>query len=364
MRKKALLILPLLLLIIINPATAFAMHKPEVVKWQLIYLTGNPACSNYDYQMTNTYDEITEKYMAWYKLENSKLDPKCVAERTFSKDSVPSDLDLLIFVYERSLGRSDLNSNQVGGVFFHAGGDKSTNHVILFCDCPNFDFSDPVWILSHELSHFILYYKGYGPDIVEDMIHNIDSKYDFCVETHQPDLCKDIKGYLRIDSQAYNRVVMIPYLSEDDDLVNNLPSVNFMQKYVTNFWMDGKISDEDYLTVMGYDIEHLKGTSMQASDAYFDTQKKFFTDGPKDKKMQVMLHEGEVSLKQEQVDKVLANVPSKFLEVKEVEDDGKVISLPEWYKNTASMWLDRKITDNEYFTGMDYLFKMVKRNLE
>ena len=364
MRKIAFFVLPLLLLLIVNPNSAFAIHKPEVVKWQLVYLTGNPACSNYDFQMTNAYDEITEKYMAWYKLENLKLDPKCVSERLFSKDRISQNLDLIILIYERSIGRSDLNSNQVGGVYFHAGGDKETNHVIILCDCPNFDYSDPVWILSHELSHFILYYRGYGPDVVEDMIHNIDTKYDVCVETHKPELCKDIKGYLRIDSQAYNRVVMIPYLTEEDEKKHYLPSLYFMQKHVTDFWMDGKISDEDYLTVMGYDIEHLKGTSMKASDAYFDSPKKFFTDGPKDKKMNIMLHDGESRIRQDQVDKILSNVPTKFFKEKEIVDDEKTIDIPEWYKNIAVMWLDRKITDEEYFNGMDYLYKMSKRSFE
>ena len=43
---------------------SFATHFSEDTKWQLVYVTDTPACSNYDYQSTIKYDELTEKYFA------------------------------------------------------------------------------------------------------------------------------------------------------------------------------------------------------------------------------------------------------------------------------------------------------------
>jgi hypothetical protein len=53
---------------------AYATHFSEDTTWQLVYLTDTQVCSNYDYQMTNKYDEITEKYFGLYEFENTKYD--------------------------------------------------------------------------------------------------------------------------------------------------------------------------------------------------------------------------------------------------------------------------------------------------
>ena len=51
---------------------AFAHHLSDEMIWQLVVITSKPACSNSDYQMMNKFDEITEKYLDMYQLENEK----------------------------------------------------------------------------------------------------------------------------------------------------------------------------------------------------------------------------------------------------------------------------------------------------
>jgi hypothetical protein len=73
---------------------AYATHFSEDTKWQLVYLTDTQVCSNYDYQMTQKYDEITEKYLGLYEFDNTKYEPLCM--NNFKYDALyefPQDLD-------------------------------------------------------------------------------------------------------------------------------------------------------------------------------------------------------------------------------------------------------------------------------
>ena len=329
---------------------AFGFIPNEPIKWQLIYVTGKPSCSNYDYQMTNGYRQITNGYLKMYQVENTYYFSECVSYEKYDRDKIPSDLDLLILVYDRDLGRAELNENGVGGVYYHIGTDKSKNHTIIFCDCPNFDYSDPVWILTHELSHFVLYYRGYGPDIVENHVHTIDSKYDYCVESHKPELCKDIKAYLRVEDQAYSRVVMAPYIPKTDEKSSNMPEAVTILKQVTDLWLEGKIDDADYLKVLGYDTEASDIAKQKSGEPYFESSKKIFTDGPKERKHNIMLHDGESWLSDEQIQTILSRVPFDNVVQANQTITNNTIDLPDSFEITAGQWLDRKIKNDEFFS--------------
>jgi len=205
--------------------------------------------------MVQKYNEITEKYLDLYGLENSQYEPECYTEISFAEEyEKPSDLDLLILVYDRDKGRVELHSLNTGGLYIHQGNDSSTNHTVIICDCPNFKYSDPVWILSHELSHFVLNYLGFDLDIVEKEIHGLDYKFDSCVEGVYDKLCSTIKT--TIETQRSDWVVMIPYepaigkdpplpLIEKVSLESPMQTTMIIE--ITNWWLDGEISDENYI---------------------------------------------------------------------------------------------------------------------
>ncbi len=352
-----------ILFLIITPPLSYANLPQDSIKWQLIYITGKPACSNYDYQMTNSYRQITNGYLKMYEVDNSFYYSECLSEKKYDDYKIPSDVDLLILVYERGLGRAELNANGVGGVYYHLGSDKTKNHSIIFCDCPNFDYSDPAWILTHELSHFVLYYRGYGPDIVENHVHEVDTKYDYCVEAHKPKLCKDIKAYLRIEDQAYNRVVMAPYLPKADEKSKsdtNLPEVIAIQKQITDLWLEGKIDDSDYLKVLGYDTESPYISKQKSSESYFERSKTIFTDGPKENKQNVRYHDGEQWLTDSQIQTILSRIPfDEKAESNPTTFNNKTIDLPDSFETYARQWLDRKINNNEFFISLSETIKNV-----
>ncbi len=250
----------------IPPSASFA-YTSEEATWQLVVISSEPACSGYHHYMVEKYNEITQEYLNLYKLFHGSYQPECFTEDDFIEEyTKPYDLDLLILVFDKEKGIADLHAHNTGGVYIHQGNDLSTNHNIIICDCPNFKYSDPVWILSHELSHFVLNYLGFDLDEVEDEIHDIDYKFDRCVEEEYDSLCSTIKT--RIETSRAFWTVMIPYelaIGKDppEPLVQNVslesPYQSVMIKEITNWWLEGEISDENY-------IKSLKILSGKADD--------------------------------------------------------------------------------------------------
>jgi len=239
---------------VILPTQSFAYTQEEAT-WQLVVISSEPACSGYHYYMVEKYSEITKEYLDLYKLFHGSYQPECFTEEDFIEEyTKPHDLDLLILVFDEEKGMTDLHTHNTGGVYIHQGNDLSTNHNVIICDCPNFKYSDSVWILSHELSHFVLNYLGFDLAETEDEIHGIDYKYDRCVEEEYTSLCSTIKT--KIETNQAFWTVMIPYGPAIDKeppapLVQKVslksPYQTAMIKEITNWWHDGEISDENYI---------------------------------------------------------------------------------------------------------------------
>ena len=198
----------IILLVPLNSQKSYATHLSDDTKWQLVYLTHNPVCSNYDFQSVSKYTEITERYLESYQFPNSNYDSICTTPGKLSNDyNIPTDLDLLIIMLDNDLGEEKLNSVKLGGLYAHSGLDKNLNHVIIACDCSNFSYSDPVWTLSHELSHFVLYSLNYDSDVIETLVHTYDNTYDKCRESYTSE-CSTVVEKMRVDTSAYSYSVM------------------------------------------------------------------------------------------------------------------------------------------------------------
>src|SRR3989304_924125 len=81
-KKGIFIIFPIIIaLILVSSAVpSFAVHQSEKLTWQLVMISSYPACSNYHYQMTERYNEITQSYFGLYQLENTNFKPICMIE--------------------------------------------------------------------------------------------------------------------------------------------------------------------------------------------------------------------------------------------------------------------------------------------
>lgn len=337
-----------------NNSVAASDDKSQKTTWQLIFISPYGGCTNYQYQMANFYNEVTSKYFELYKFPNANYQPICMPDEKYSKYQVPDDIDLLILVYDYEIGRKDLNNNDLGGVYVHTGADKLKNHTIVFCDCANFKFSDPTWILSHELSHFILYYLGYDKTVVEDKIHAMDKKYDYCTEVHYDNTCTDVRVHLRGSQYFSYATVMAPYypaigkslVIAGDEKIQVSPHVVDIQREVTKWWLDGKINDTEYSKVLGYSVDEQSG--MAKTEDYSSADESIvFPDGPDGKEVNETYHDIAKVWDKKEISTVFARIPDKITNDK---------PFPEWFKSRAQWWVQGKIwNDTEFLSGAKYL---------
>lgn len=262
-QRGRLVIGTILTIIVLLASSSFApliaygqQQAPDNLKWQLVYISSNNACSNYDHQQTIKYNEIAEKYLELYKVDDSPYDPLCFSQKKYSDEyHAAPDLDLSIIVYDNSIGEKELHSQKLGGFYHHFGTDRAQDHVIVMCDCSTFNYSNPVWILTHELSHFALYYLGYDTWVIESYVHLNDNQFDACIKNYVS-TCSQVVQHIHSDITSYNYSVMPiykPALQKDIKVTNNEDNQDVVKlnKVMTDWLTSGKITEIQYSDVLG-----------------------------------------------------------------------------------------------------------------
>ena len=354
------------------PANSYAMLKSEKVRWQLIFLSPYGGCTNYQYQMTNAYDEITAKYFGLYEFENLKYPPQCMPDKKYTNYQPPDDLNLLILVYDNEIGKRDLHSNDVGGLYNHIGTDITKNHTIIICDCSNFGFSDPTWILSHELSHYITNYLGFDLSVVENKIHSLDSMYVQCIDGKWNNTCSNVITDIHGDYYFGKAAVMTPYqpaigkklFAFENETMNNNTSndtadsqvVINMQKEMTKWWLAGKINDTEYTKMLGYVVG--KSEAVMKNDKLLTNV--ILEDGPNGKEQKPIFYDpGSDQKLKESV--LLKRVP--FKQENTTDLSHKTQQIPQWFKSRAYWWSQDQFTsDQDFLNGVKYLLSATTGN--
>ena len=331
---------------------AFANHLSEKMTWQLVFVSGEPGCSNYHYQMMNKFHHLAELYLNEYDIENLSYPPECIPQVKYPYSyEKPNDLDLFVLVYDKNLGEEILQSNDVGGFYKHFGSDRTTNHFIVFCDCPNFNFSDPAWILTHELSHFSLFYLGYETSIIDDLVHSHDESFDQC-RLNWEESCDSTVLKLETKSGYLQSVMPIYQLAITENDTNSQQqnvSVEMaeLSKLITQWWANGQpIDDQGYakaIQLLGYN-----------SDWYTDNGNVEFADDPiKDEITWDDLLYGKSEFDSSQI---MDHIPFNLKSDSKINKLENILSdLPEWFKQTAVWWAEGNVSDEEFAQSINYL---------
>ena len=338
---------------------SFGTHKTQNVVWQTVVVSSEPVCTIFHYQLAQKYHIIAEEYFKLYQFETSRYQPECYSIENFDwKYDKPDDLDLLILIYDRDLGREKLHPYDIGGFYLHSGGDITHNHTIVFCECSTFRYSDPPWILSHELSHFILNYLGFDLTEVEDQIHYADYQYDYCMEENYDEFCKTIGAFIENEDLGSKIKVMKPYapaigmtpfgqISENVDF-DSKGSELF--KEITKWWHEGKITFSEY----SESLKILTGQNFEevSFGAYLrDSGTLVLSEPSKEIKVNSegnLKHNGSVEM-------------LKSFQFIEDPDPNSIFSgkYPDWFKNRALLWTSGKISDEEFAKSIELLKKSV-----
>ena len=392
------------------PTNAYAMDKSGNMRWQLIFLSPYGGCTNYQYQMTNAYDEMTSKYFELYKFANSNYQPQCISDKKYTNYKVPDDVDLLILVYDNEIGKKELHGSNIGGLYNHVGTDKTRNHTIIICDCSNFEYSDPAWSLSHELSHFVTYYLGFDQSVVEDKIHSLDYKYDQCTEGNWNTDCFNGTTHIYGNHYFTKAAVMTPYqpaigmkliraenvpsstivnrtsdatemgpsstamngttnladigpgsaitdepsnatgvgTSDATNIVADSQVVMNLQKEFTKLWLAGSINDTEYTKVLGFMVDKSGGVlTTEKQPTNF-----VLFDGPDGIKENSTYYDSGLEQKL-QNSLLLKRVPFKPDNTTNSSDK---IQIPQWFKSRAYMWAQDQVwSDKDFVTSVKSL---------
>jgi len=346
---------------LIVPLNANAIHQSEEMTWQLIMISSYPACSNYHYQMTDRYHDLTLRYFEAYQFENTSYKPTCMTEKKYSEYEIPEDVDLVILVYDRNKGRSDLHSNSMGGFYSHVGDEWTHHHTIVFCDCSNFSYSAPSWILTHELSHFVLYYLGYD----RDLVHLMDAESDYCVEVAYTESCKQSR--MKLETSHHRTAVVPLYEPAIGKSPNPLVVVSEkilvspyrmdMQIEVTKWWLDGKITDDDYTNSLEILLEKMGRITKETQQSFFSAESPnvVFTDPPKNIKQDFTVHSETLDLSSIKSQDILKMHPFGDEYVKSLTNTDSD-KLPQWFKTRALWWTTDKISNTEFLSGMEFMY--------
>lgn len=349
--------------------TAFAIHETEELTWQVVMISSYPACSNYHYQIKEKYNEITSMYLDLYEQNHKGLEPLCFSHLDFYDEyEKPSEVDLLVVVYDKNGGRDKLQSIGIGGIFAHMGGEWTHNNTIIICDCPNFGFSDPVWTLTHELSHFLLYYLGYPEEIAQDHIHEIDRKYDDCVEVEHSPECYGVKTKIRTQYYSYNWNVMKPYAPAigKDPIQNTLSSKQKsildsemrldIAKEITGWWQKGIIDDSAYSKAMKILVNRMGMEQRPFTSNYSADAKNMITADAGDKIPDNQLDEIEnLDLDSRVAGLIFDSQPFLKDNLNEESDNEVNYEIPSWFKTRAKWWVSGNITNYDFVSGINYV---------
>lgn len=246
-------------------------------------------------------------------------------------------------------------------MYIHQGSDRSTNHLILLCDCytatSGFETPSPSWVLSHELSHFVLSYKGYTHYAIQKVVHTMDERYNSCVATDNAN-CDEIKIRIHPDNSSKDYVVMKPYAPAignqltkylTDDLVNS--KLISMQKQYTKLWVSGTIDDDTFIT-------SIKNWIYSPSDLNSETDTPYmfipngFVIADISKSSPDNWHDPKKQYFMETKKMLLDNIPLIAQFEEEPQDD-----IPNWFKTRARLWSQDRISNDVFFNGIENLIR-------
>jgi hypothetical protein len=362
-----------ILAVLIGPAVlseAFADGESKLI-WQLVFIK-NDECGSND-TLDKVYASLTSKYFELYELENTIYEINCMSELEYQNFQKNEDVNLLIQVYDENMGQKILEKNNVDGIYVHTGNDRTQNHLVIMCHCSDYDSSYesilPSWILSHELSHFVLSYKGFSQNDIQEKIHDIEKEYDNCIGTNfQTQSCNEYKITISPDSSSKDFVVMAPYEpAVGNKLIKYIPDnysdtdVITLQRSLAKMWVTNSIDDIAYANTLKHLIDSPMDDNEETHEPFMEIPNGFVIaeiSKPKDIEWNEYIQS---DIQYQDNLSILKNyIP---FDLEEEVEEFSLEKMPNWFKTRAMLWSEKRISDKVFFDGVEHLVRMNIINL-
>lgn len=364
--SSVLLLMIILMSSSISFSSSYAQEDFEGAQWKFVYIV-NDDCHTNDIIRTDALVGLTSKYFELYQFENVQVASNCITISEYSSNT-DENVDLLILVFDEETGMQYLQESYLDGMYIHLGKDRLTNHTIIACDC----FDGKVrqesalapWVLSHELSHFVLSYKGYSKANVEKLIHEKEAYFiENCIASiYVENFCADSKTTIRSDSGTRDFVVMTPYQPAigntlvkyvSDGIIDS--DVIELQRDLTKMWLTGMIDDIAYVETVKRLVDPPQPDDSEL-EAQFTVPNGFVI--PEVSRAQEVdwedLLNSKEGIKDENMDYLLNLIPFEPQEFSESEES----KIPFWFRERALMWSEEKIANKVFLDGVEHLVRM------
>ena len=355
-------------MLMIQPLILTESYAAEttLLEWQLLFIQED-VCKQTD-TLNEVYSSLTSKYFELYQLENIAQETYCMTELEYSEYQVNEDVDLLILMYDSKLGERVLQPNKVDGLYIHSGNDRSTNHLLIICDCSDFDSSYEStltsWIFSHELSHFVLSYKGFSQNAIQERIHEIENEYDNCVGTNfGNENCSEFKITISPESSSKDFVMMTPYEpAVGNKLVKYIPEdfsdskIINLQRDLAKMWIKNEIDDNAFSNTLKNFVDGPIENDPEFAEPFIEIKNGFVIaekSKPKDVEWDEYL-EPETQ-NQDNISLIIEYIP---FNLDESAEEINFEEMPNWFKTRALLWSEKRISDKVFFDGVEHLIRI------
>lgn len=335
-------------------------------KWSLYFINDEHRCFTSDKTTTSELTSLTSQYFREYEFDNKLVESSCISLEEYSSMELSDDLSLVILVLDGAVGNQILAKNGYEGMYSHLGDDKSVKHTIIIKTNSINDLYTATatpWLLSHELSHYVLSYKGYNGNAIEHLLHHGKVNYKDCIgKSASYQQCADVRTMIRpIDlgkdffvMPVYEPVVgktFVKYLPEE--LLSSKISIE-LQREITKWWTSGMITDEAYSQSILRIVNSPTVLNSTINDEVI-TLPNGFAILDKDSKNNLDWTPGpfEAFANNEDISKAFALIP---FEADIINHEFK--DYPQWFKIRAELWSESKIPDKIFFDGIEALLRL------
>jgi tetratricopeptide (TPR) repeat protein len=196
----------------------------NTLDYSIMFVNSDEQCSSRNYDALSFYETITDQYLNKYGISHSLNDSTCITLDKLETNILKTkSSDLSIIVLDSSSALNYLfETNELG--HWQYKGASGRNQIIFGSFTPFTESDTGAWILSHELSHFALHYKGQPDSIYGDWVHQIQAEADTCInENLSLNQCSNLWTIVSAPSGKDIKVMKIydEYDSQQNYLNNN-----------------------------------------------------------------------------------------------------------------------------------------------
>jgi len=147
--------------------------------WEILFITSRNECSDRNREALWFYLVVTHQYLEKYLIDNALTGFDCIPTNNMAQriQEATSSSDITIIIPDIWQSVKQRTQTSSAGHFEFFGESNTILSQALTFQIEN-EFS--AWVLSHELSHFALYWKGYPQFTKINTVHVVQAQYDAC----------------------------------------------------------------------------------------------------------------------------------------------------------------------------------------